>query len=159
MPHYVIKFVSVLRQVGGFLLVLRFPPPIKLTWFKHMILSKRKCYYNTQQQQYDIKNKTTNLGNIKSGQQHILLKARTRSGVPNWWDSLVLLLAQSVTFPLIFDAYVSIYKEQKPTIFLRFWCCKLFYFFIVLFPKILTHPFNYIYLFCPIITYILLVSK
>jgi len=29
--HYVIKFVSVLRQVGGFLQVLRIPPPIKLT--------------------------------------------------------------------------------------------------------------------------------
>ena len=29
--HYVIKFVSALRQVGGSLLVLRFPPPIKLT--------------------------------------------------------------------------------------------------------------------------------
>ena len=29
--HYVIKFVSNLRQVGGFFLVLRFPPPIKLT--------------------------------------------------------------------------------------------------------------------------------
>ena len=29
--HYVIQFVSDLRQVGGgFLLVLRFPPPIKL---------------------------------------------------------------------------------------------------------------------------------
>ena len=28
--HYVIKFVSDLRQVGGFLLVLRFPPQIKL---------------------------------------------------------------------------------------------------------------------------------
>jgi hypothetical protein len=28
--HYVIKFVSDLRQVGGFLLVLRFPSPIKL---------------------------------------------------------------------------------------------------------------------------------
>ena len=27
---YVIKFVSDLRQVGGFLRVLRFPPPIKL---------------------------------------------------------------------------------------------------------------------------------
>jgi hypothetical protein len=26
-----IKFVSDLRQVGGFLRVLRFPPPIKLT--------------------------------------------------------------------------------------------------------------------------------
>jgi hypothetical protein len=31
MQHYVIKFVSVLLQVGGFLWVLRFPPPIKLT--------------------------------------------------------------------------------------------------------------------------------
>ena len=29
--HYVIKFASDLRQVGGFLWVLRFPPPIKLT--------------------------------------------------------------------------------------------------------------------------------
>jgi hypothetical protein len=28
--HYVIKFVSDLRQVGGFLWVIRFPPPIKL---------------------------------------------------------------------------------------------------------------------------------
>jgi hypothetical protein len=27
--HYVIKFVSDLREVGGFLRVLRFPPPIK----------------------------------------------------------------------------------------------------------------------------------
>ena len=27
---YVIKFVSDLRQVGGFLRVLRFPPPIEL---------------------------------------------------------------------------------------------------------------------------------
>jgi hypothetical protein len=29
--HYLIKSVSDLRQVGGFLRVLRFPPPIKLT--------------------------------------------------------------------------------------------------------------------------------
>jgi hypothetical protein len=29
--HYVIKFVSDLRQVSGFLRVLRFPPPIKLS--------------------------------------------------------------------------------------------------------------------------------
>jgi hypothetical protein len=29
--HYVIKFVSDLRQVGGFLWVLQFPLPIKLT--------------------------------------------------------------------------------------------------------------------------------
>jgi hypothetical protein len=29
--HYVIKFVSDLRQVGGFLRFLRFAPPIKLT--------------------------------------------------------------------------------------------------------------------------------
>jgi hypothetical protein len=29
--HYVIKFVSYLRQVSGFLRVVRFPPPIKLT--------------------------------------------------------------------------------------------------------------------------------
>jgi hypothetical protein len=29
--HYVIKFVSDLRQVGGFLQLLLFPSPIKLT--------------------------------------------------------------------------------------------------------------------------------
>jgi hypothetical protein len=29
--HYVIKFISDLRQVGGFPQVLRFPPLIKLT--------------------------------------------------------------------------------------------------------------------------------
>jgi len=29
--HYVIKFVSDWRQVGGFLRVLQFPPPIQLT--------------------------------------------------------------------------------------------------------------------------------
>jgi hypothetical protein len=29
--HYVIKLVSDLRQIGGFLRILRFPPPIKLT--------------------------------------------------------------------------------------------------------------------------------
>jgi len=29
--HFVIKFISDLRQVSGFLRVLRFPPPIKLT--------------------------------------------------------------------------------------------------------------------------------
>jgi hypothetical protein len=29
--HDVMKFVSNLRQIGGFLWVLRFPPPIKLT--------------------------------------------------------------------------------------------------------------------------------
>jgi len=29
--HYVIKFVNDLRQDGGFLRVLRFPPPLKLT--------------------------------------------------------------------------------------------------------------------------------
>ena len=29
--HYVIKFISVLRQVGGFLRLLLFPSPIKLT--------------------------------------------------------------------------------------------------------------------------------
>jgi hypothetical protein len=29
--HYVIKFASDLRQVGGFLQVLRFPPPVNLT--------------------------------------------------------------------------------------------------------------------------------
>jgi len=29
--HHVIRFVSDLRQIGGFIRVLQFPPPIKLT--------------------------------------------------------------------------------------------------------------------------------
>jgi hypothetical protein len=29
--YYMVKFVSDLQQVGGFLWVVRFPPPIKLT--------------------------------------------------------------------------------------------------------------------------------
>ena len=37
--HYVIKFVSDLRQVAGFFPVLRFPPPIKLT----AIISLKYC--------------------------------------------------------------------------------------------------------------------
>jgi hypothetical protein len=32
MPYYVIEFVSDFRQISGFLLVLRFPPPIKLNF-------------------------------------------------------------------------------------------------------------------------------
>jgi len=31
MQHYVMKFASDLRQVGGFLWLLRFPPSTKLT--------------------------------------------------------------------------------------------------------------------------------
>jgi hypothetical protein len=42
--HDVIKFVSDLRQVGGFLWVLRFPPPIKLTAMIQLIISKMFCF-------------------------------------------------------------------------------------------------------------------
>jgi hypothetical protein len=37
--HYVIKFVSDLRQVDGFLRELRFPPPIKLTIYLNIVES------------------------------------------------------------------------------------------------------------------------
>jgi len=37
---YVIKFLSDLRQVGGFFRVLRFPPPIKLT----VTISLKYCW-------------------------------------------------------------------------------------------------------------------
>jgi hypothetical protein len=40
--HYVIKFVSDLRQVGGFLRVLGFPLPIKLTTKEMMIRDKKR---------------------------------------------------------------------------------------------------------------------
>jgi hypothetical protein len=39
--HYVIKFVSDLRQVGGFLRVLRFPPPIKLSAQEESLFRKK----------------------------------------------------------------------------------------------------------------------
>jgi len=45
--HYVTKFVSDLGQVGGFLQVLRFPPPIKLTvesGVKHHNLNPNLCF-------------------------------------------------------------------------------------------------------------------
>ena len=55
--HYVIKFVSDLRQVGGFLWVFRFTPPIKLTAMiieilftcgvKHHQTNKQICYVLT----------------------------------------------------------------------------------------------------------------
>jgi hypothetical protein len=41
--HYVIKFVSDLRQVSGFLWLLRFPPPIKLKY------CWKWCYKNINQ--------------------------------------------------------------------------------------------------------------
>ena len=48
--YYVIKSVSDLRQVGGFLRVLRFPPPIKLTnpdIVKLALTYKIKLHHNT----------------------------------------------------------------------------------------------------------------
>ena len=45
--HYVIKFVSDFRQVGGFLRVLRFPPPIKLTArynFSHILMIEKSIH-------------------------------------------------------------------------------------------------------------------
>ena len=49
MQHYVIKFVSELRQVGGFLRVLRFPQPIKLTatpWYNWNIVESGVKHHN-----------------------------------------------------------------------------------------------------------------
>jgi len=37
--HYVVKFVSGLQLVGGFLRALRFPPPIKLTCDMSVVIS------------------------------------------------------------------------------------------------------------------------
>ena len=43
--HYVIKFVSDLRQVGGFLQVLQLPPPIKPPWYiAELLLKVNKTY-------------------------------------------------------------------------------------------------------------------
>ena len=48
--QYVIKFVSEMRQVGGFPRVLRFPPPIKLRYFYENIprfISSKTCKNQT----------------------------------------------------------------------------------------------------------------
>jgi hypothetical protein len=44
--HYVIKCVSDMRQVGGFLWVLRFPSPIKLTALTLTIIILRSNHTN-----------------------------------------------------------------------------------------------------------------
>ena len=46
--HYVIKFVSDLRKVGGFLRVLRFPPPIKHwpPWYNWNIVESGVNHHN-----------------------------------------------------------------------------------------------------------------
>jgi hypothetical protein len=45
--HYVIKFVSNVRQFGGFLRVLRFPPPIKLApWYNWTIVESGVKQHN-----------------------------------------------------------------------------------------------------------------
>ena len=65
--YYVIKFVSDLWQVSGFLRVLRFPPPIKLTinkvLLKHFIFSCSTCFYI---------NKMLNISLQKSLHKHIV---------------------------------------------------------------------------------------
>ena len=43
--HYVIKFVSDLRQFCGFLMVLRFPPPINIKNYQNIVESGIK-YHN-----------------------------------------------------------------------------------------------------------------
>jgi hypothetical protein len=47
LQNYVIKFVSDLPQVGGFLRVLQFPPPIKLTESHNIIEILLKVALNT----------------------------------------------------------------------------------------------------------------
>jgi len=46
--YYVIKFVSDLLQIGGFLWVFQFPPPIKLkVALNTIILTITLCHLNT----------------------------------------------------------------------------------------------------------------
>jgi hypothetical protein len=45
--HYVIKFLDDLRQVGGYLQVIRFPPPIKLTRTTNIVESGVKHHKQT----------------------------------------------------------------------------------------------------------------
>ena len=50
--YYVIKFVRDLRQVGGFLRVLWFPPPIKLTSTKWNIVESDVNHHNPNPKHY-----------------------------------------------------------------------------------------------------------
>ena len=48
--HYVIKFVSDLRQVGGFLRVLRFPPPIQPPRYNWNVVASDVKHHQTNKQ-------------------------------------------------------------------------------------------------------------
>jgi hypothetical protein len=63
-PHNVIKFVSDLRQVGGFLWVLRFPPTIKLTGYSWNIVESGAKYHEPRP--YCLEDITTLLKSIVS---------------------------------------------------------------------------------------------
>ena len=55
MQHYVMKFVNDLRQVGGFLRVLRFLPPIKLTATIYLkIVESGVKYHNPNPNPFDV---------------------------------------------------------------------------------------------------------
>jgi hypothetical protein len=54
--HYVIEFVSDLQQVGGFLRVLRFPPPIKLLMFNIQLKTCTQKYYDLMVTWFEIVN-------------------------------------------------------------------------------------------------------
>jgi hypothetical protein len=58
--HYVIKFVCDLQQVGGFLEVLRFPPPIKLiNTYNWNIVESGVKHHKTNQSHFKCKLKVT----------------------------------------------------------------------------------------------------
>ena len=51
---YIIKFVSDMRQVGGFLRVLRFTPPIKLTITIYLDIVENGIKLHSNNSNYDI---------------------------------------------------------------------------------------------------------
>jgi hypothetical protein len=69
-----IKFVSVLRQVGGFLRVLRFPPPIKLTATEILL----KVALNTIKQTVIIRAFNDDNKVVLSSSQNVLFKYISR---------------------------------------------------------------------------------
>ena len=97
--HYVIKFVSDLRQVSGFLRVLRIPPPIKR--------------YNWNIVESGVKHHTLTLS-LKSDLKLINIIKRN-VGQITICTTLCLLAPLSITFPLLYHSWQFILLLQPNT--------------------------------------------
>jgi len=63
--HYLIKFVSDLRQVGGFLRILLFSPPIKLTATLFVSAPSQDLYFQHYMSNITLVNDCMNVSNLR----------------------------------------------------------------------------------------------